>query len=548
MEHKTMLERLPDGIPFPFNYQSGRIDRNALFVMNKHFGSGGVSAARTLYHRSHLTFDNLKADLLKYDAPRPSRHHGSSYYMVFESVRQDLKLYETPIVPLTTGAVANHESFPSSKSPGLPYKIEGYATKGDAVKDPRIMNEIRETWYHVEAGRPVNLPDVACYARAQLSKRPTDKIRATWGYPLTVYMAEAAYFYPILDVLKAHPNPNIAYGLEIGNGGMTFIHKMCEAFPSSPVLLGDWSQFDKTIPAWLIRDAFRIVSEAIDWTQVQDSEGKLWPVRGYRSRRRWRALVNYFIDTPIRLSNGERYIKHCGVPSGACFTNVIDSIVNMLVMRYLTYELTGSLPLADCYLGDDSVVVLPQKIDLELFSELALSEFGMIFNPTKSNQVMDRSIINFLGYFNDGGHPYKPLDTIIASAIYPERSVHTKFETITRLVGQAYCCFDPDEATKFLLAAQDLLDEEKLPRDMVDWYIQSNPHRFKYLQTIGIDPKKVTFPIPNELSPTWRTLPSMNRRTWSPKTYRLKLLYAEGLINYARLTNVELLHEEIEFD
>nr|CAH7743760.1 unnamed protein product [Callosobruchus chinensis] len=84
-------------------------------------------------------------------------------------------------------------------------------------------------------------------------------------------MAEAAYFYPILDNLKNHPNPIIAYGVKIGNGGMTFVNRTAEEIRTKPVLLGDWSGFDHTIPAWLIRDAFRILA---DQTPVYTAHSK----------------------------------------------------------------------------------------------------------------------------------------------------------------------------------------------------------------------------------------------------------------------------------
>lgn len=164
--------------------------------------------------------------------------------------------------------------------------------------------------------------------------------------------------------------------------------------------------------------------------------GQIWSVREKRSKRTWKRMVNYFIDTAIRLSNGERYIKHCGVPSGSSLTNVIDSIVNAIVMRYLIYELvTDSFPLSDMYLGDDSVVILPQAIDLEKFSSFAASQFGMVFNVEKSSQVVDRSLIQFVSYHNSCGTPWKPLDTIVASTIYPEHTVHHKSDTI-RMTGE----------------------------------------------------------------------------------------------------------------
>nr|UNI73886.1 MAG: RNA-dependent RNA polymerase [brine shrimp partiti-like virus 2] len=526
----SMLEELPPRESFSLNYQPSRIDRVALKALNSVFPPSAVAQTRTQYHRAHLNFEDLKADLMEYNCPKPPRNVQPSYLAVLESVRRDLNFPKNTIVPLTTGAVAQYPDLPGSKSPGLPYKTQGYKTKREALNDPKVLSEIRQIWYDVEANKPIELPDVACYARAQICTRDKNKIRATWGYPLSVYVAEAAYFYPILEHLKQLDTPKIAYGIEMANGGMAYVKRMSDCFRSLPFLMGDWSKFDKTIPAWLIRDAFKIVEEAIDWTQVKDREGKLWPVRAHRSRRRWRRLVNYFIDTPIRLSDGSRYMKHSGVPSGACFTNIIDSIVNMIVMRYCVYELTGQLPPSDIYLGDDSVIALPKLISLEVLADMAKETFGMDFNFKKSKISHSPENINFLGYHNVDGQPRKPIDTIVASTIYPERPVRDKFETISRLVGQAYSCFEPEFATAFFQAADLVAKEEQISHHDIEDYIRQHPHRFKYLQTIGVDVKAVVFPT--VISPDcviYITQPGNPRRVFKPSIHDPDELYIAAL-------------------
>lgn len=530
-KHRTfsrMLEKLPDSTPFSFNYQPSRIDRNALFALNRTFNRDAISSARTEYHRAHLTFEDLKDDLLKYDCVHTPRGVSPSYAMAYASVVNDLKLPQGTLVPMTHGAVVAYPSFPTSKSPGIPLKQEGFKTKGEAVADPQVMHDIRREWYAIERGVKIQLPDCAAYARAQLCPRDKNKIRATWGVPLTVICTEGQYAYPFLEHLKGLENPIIAYGLEIANGGMKYIDTMVNNFPGLPILMGDWKEFDKHVPAWLIRDAFKIASTAFDFTKVIDAEGKLWPVRPNRSNRRWRKMVSYFIDTPIRLSNGERYMKHGGVPSGSLWTNIIDSIVNALVMRYLTYELTGSLPLADVYLGDDSIVVLTKPIDIEQFAEVALSEFGFIFNTNKSYQTTNPRNVFFLGYFNDCGHPDKPIDTIIASSVYPERPVRNKIDTIARLCGQAYSTFEPVHAQNFFKAANILANEEGLKMEDLEEWIHQHPENFKFLNTLGIDPTTITIPTIEEDIPTLVTQPNAPRREFRVPVRDLDALYTEG--------------------
>jgi hypothetical protein len=130
----------------------------------------------------------------------------------------------------------------------------------------------------------------------------------------------------------------IAYGIEMATGGMAYINDMCQSHIGKKYIMTDYRQFDKTPPAWLIRDAFSIVFDSLDLKHVEDSEGEVWPVNEVRTQRRIKKLVSYFINTPIRLASGERFRKRGGVPSGSTFTNIIDTIINCIVTRFVHYH------------------------------------------------------------------------------------------------------------------------------------------------------------------------------------------------------------------
>jgi hypothetical protein len=475
-----------------------------------------------------MTLHNLKKDLFEFNSEKAPRRVNSSYQAILESIRRDLAPKQK-LIPLTMGAAAAHPSLPKSKSPGLPYRLQGYKTKGEVLDNPENLKEINITWQQIGYGVPIELPDVACYGRAVIAERGVDKIRATWGYPMSVYLEEARFFYPILEHLKTMDNPKIAYGVETNRGGMDFISTMLNALPNKPRMMGDWKKFDKNVPAWLIRDAFNILKEWIDFEHVLDSEGKIWHVRPNRTNRRWRAMIDYFINTPVRLSNGERFIKYGGVPSGTCFTNIIDSIVNMIKMRYITYQLTGELPLADIYLGDDSLIIFSKLINLSDLKEIASYEFGSEFNDSKSFITTKDFNVQFLGYFNMSGEPHKPLDTILASAMYPEHAVRHKLDTVTRLIGQAYSVYEPLQSGKLIYAANIIAAEDKLNRAFVEEYIHRNTHMFKYLQTIGVDAKELSFPEigKDELFLKNRPMPMV--KMWKRTTYDLDELYYAGV-------------------
>lgn len=238
------LQPMSTGPGFAFNYQPSRIDRNALFALNSVFCKEKISEVRTKYHRAKLNLEDVREDLMEFGSFKTPRKHSSIYHAIIESVDKDVFGDCGKVVPSTRGAVAAYDDLPRQKSCGLPYKLQGFRTKKEALEDPRVIREIRAEWYAIEKGEDIILPDVACYARAQICNREKNKVRATWGYPLSVYLTEGQYFYPLLKVLKQRKQPTIAYGIEIGTGGMTYIDSMCMGHKGKNILVGDWSKFD----------------------------------------------------------------------------------------------------------------------------------------------------------------------------------------------------------------------------------------------------------------------------------------------------------------
>lgn len=328
-KHPPLL-RLTKGEGFTYDYSRALPDSNALRVLLKHFDPTGIAIVREKYHRSTVNFEDLQTNLFEYDCSKAERHHTDAYYMVLQSVYEDLFIPQ--VTPTTRNAVINNPNIPGSKSPGLPDKNRGYKSKREAVEDEEVIKEIDDAWTRVSNGQRVQFPDVAVFARAQITTRDKNKVQATWGYPLPVYLEEGAFFYPLLEQLTKLPNPIFGYGIEMGTGGMEYIDALAQSVSSKAFLLGDWSGFDNTVPPWLVRDCFCILESFIDFEHVEHSDGRVTSTNKKRHIRQWRKLIDYFINTPCRLSNGERFIKNGGIPSGTCFTNLIDSMANGIVM------------------------------------------------------------------------------------------------------------------------------------------------------------------------------------------------------------------------
>ena len=164
------------------------------------------------------------------------------------------------------GAVAKAPPFPGSKSAGLPFILDDKRTKAQAAEQS-ALDDIRKQWYDLVFKRQFDLAatacfarppplHTACFARSPICERDQNKIHATWGYPLHVNMCEGQFFFPLLEHIKQCHTPPIAYGLEILCGGMNHINEMVESLPGHYILMGHWTQFDKTTPVCLIRDAF----------------------------------------------------------------------------------------------------------------------------------------------------------------------------------------------------------------------------------------------------------------------------------------------------
>lgn len=246
-----------------------------------------------------MDYTRIIDDLYKYERKhKPSIRDNHVYQLAIQSVREDLKIKEK-LIPYTTGAIPTLQEYPRQKSPGLPYKLEGYRSKSEVTDDPEKFGEIRNMWHDIGRGIPHSLPDTCLIARPMIAKNPDHKVRAVWGYPLAVYIEEARFFYPLQNYIKGcdHSLP-IACGFEMANGGMNVVQNMVDRNPGSKFLCLDWKGFDKTIPPWLIRDAFALLHELIDMTKVKDSEGIVWNVRPDKSERRWKKMVDYFINTP----------------------------------------------------------------------------------------------------------------------------------------------------------------------------------------------------------------------------------------------------------
>lgn len=524
---KFCVTRLPSDRGFSYNLTPPRKDQYAYQVAKEVFSPRVVENLEKTLHRSEISYDRMVEDLLGYDRKHaPSSKGDYVYQLIRETIRKDLEVLRGRIIPLTMGAVPARSDFPGAKSPGLPYKLHGYKTKREVLDDGHL-HHINKMWQDIGRGKHRHLADVCLFARAQIAKIETYKIRATWGYPLAVYLEEGRFFYPLQDSIKSrdHDLP-IAYGFETAHGGMAQINEMLNRNKGKIYACTDWKSFDKTIPPWLIRDVFSLIGECFDMTKVQDVDGKTWDVDASISWRRWKKMVDYFVETPIRTCRGERFKIVGGVPSGSCWTNLVDSIINILVSRFCAYQTTGSLPLDEIYLGDDGVMVLSGIVNLEDMAQVAEKYFGMEMNVRKSYITTRPDNVHFLGYFNLWGYPFKPMDYLIASFINPEHTRRFTIDACAAALGQLWSSFDPVYATQWYQVIRKLVEYEPgITDDKIIEHLKSNSYRHKYLQHVGISATSISVPVPYDQFVPEVIPPISQRNILKPRSYDLTELW-----------------------
>lgn len=96
---------------------------------------------------------------------------------------------------------------------------------------------------------------------------------------------------------------------------------------------------------------------------------------------------------------------HCGIPSGTYFTQIIGSIINMVLIYMLQHHYGFKNP-TSYFLGDDLIFVLPDdSLTLQQCSEF-FAQFGLTINLDKSVITGRFDDIIFLGHnFYGSSHP-----------------------------------------------------------------------------------------------------------------------------------------------
>jgi hypothetical protein len=164
----------------------------------------------------------------------------------------------------------------------------------------------------------------------------------------------------------------------------------------------DWSKYDSTMPARVIHTVFRLIRS---W--FGDVDETLWDV-----------VVRYFVTCPVLMPDEYLYSgRKRGIPSGSWFTQLIGSLCNEFLIRYLAFQ-TGDHVGDALFMGDDAVLGMERMPSVQKWSELA-SRFGMVIHPTK--QVVTHGAPHFLMHKWGGCWPTRPVGESLQRLATSER-------------------------------------------------------------------------------------------------------------------------------
>lgn len=289
---------------------------------------------------------------------------------------------------------------------GWTYILSGFKTKGENMENvyQRYSDLEREAKVTGTFGRPI-LPGT----RTQASGEYDEWGNRTYSCKHKGRIVSMVDMLQIVGELKyAKPSQRLLSHVGWYAGGSTpteqsiRISTMRARYPYFTSL--DYSAYDQSISSWLIEDAFAILKSC--FVSVDE--------------KLFEAIVHDFIHKDFVLDEGVLHSDK-GVPSGSMFTQIIDSVVNMIVIN--TYFISIGVDSFDMYImGDDNLIFHSKPVDIEHLTSYLAHNFGLVVNADKSSQ--GRSFYDdpeFLSRFWTNHGQWREPVQLLSRLAFPER-------------------------------------------------------------------------------------------------------------------------------
>lgn len=352
--------------------------------------------------RSIYSVDKLFAALSTYaprtiPAPEPSTSYDAGISLAFKCFARPKERPKLHVLPMTPATVVAVTSNPHG-SPG----ITSYGcTKAESMT--RALERGLQTLRREKQPEPC-----LAFKRTQFN----DKTRLVWGYPYSMTVIEGLAAKPLLEEFKKGNTP-MAFAMTTGALGTRL---RVASYHKEWAYSLDASQYDGTISAELIHVAFKIIRTWFDEREIE-------PVSGKTVREIFKLIEYYFIHTTIVMPDGKIYIgKDHGVPSGSYFTQMVDSIVNVIIGGAISHRFNLHVSRKEIFvLGDDLLMWSNRRMSLDKIADFANSQFGIRLHGAEKSKIFHHDeVLHFLGRDWDNGLPSLDQSEVIKRMVYPE--------------------------------------------------------------------------------------------------------------------------------
>jgi hypothetical protein len=306
---------------------------------------------------------------------------------------------------------------------GYYWILSGKKKKGDNMEGlyERFQNEVDKALETGSFNKPILLG-----FRTQASGEYEDdgsrtgkckhKLRVVSMVDLIVIVAELMFAKPIQKHLSS----------ETFYAGGKDEHKISELITNWRVRFNrfmsiDYTAFDQSISSWLIEDAFAVLKSAFD---LDEKEERLFDI-----------IINDFIHKDFILNEGVLHSDR-GVPSGSMFTQIIDTIVNVIVV--MTYFSMLGAEAEMIAMGDDNAIFTSSSEHIGELASYVRKNFGLeIKTEDKSNEGSTKEDdVKFLSRYWRFDGQWRSANQLLSRLLYPER-----FRNYTKEIGPEHVIF-----------------------------------------------------------------------------------------------------------
>jgi len=379
--------------------------------------SDGLKMVDKFNDSTYIKFNFLNNDY--YEAYNYAFNKAKEVFTPKKKLPMYSKYYIQHVIPTNTSAGF---SFPGKKKDEVYYNIYSH-----------FMNI--QHW--LKRDRKIYKLPCKLGLRGHLSKIDEKKVRGIWIYPAEITHMENVFSYNYTQWMTT-----CCPAVILGENSLKKISdRLNEDLTDLVELNLDWSGFDFSIQKFLIKDAFKIISDSLDYSKFYDPfldecvTKKNWDKQ---YPKLFNYVKEYFINTRMMLPNGVTFEKNFGIPSGSAFTQIVGSICNYIAINTL-FKLQKINIESIKVLGDDSNIRILRsdypKLCLKTLSFDAKKYFGMELNPDKVNIILSKNDLKrkFLGYQVQGFKFIRSDFEWFKMLLYPERDINNLTVSSSRL-------------------------------------------------------------------------------------------------------------------